>query len=673
MHFPAPRRPFRRQPRALLRAILAGSIVGAGLVGASVAAGSAGGQASTTDQTGDALTGAVILRQPEDDTNTRGQSDDTRGTSRDRATTSTMPDQRDRPPTRPQVYQPSPFEIFARRVAGEITLPNEIELRADRKRLRRFGADLMLQGKPDNGQAPNQNQFLGNDDYASQIPPDYVLKAGDEVVVTLWGAVDANLRLVVDRSGRITIPRVGPVLVAGVRYADLSPTIEHRVAQVFRNFQLSVALGKLRSMRIYLTGFVEQPGSYTVSSLSTLVNVVVRGGGPSAAGSFRNISVQRAGKTVTTFDFYDLLLRGDKSHDLVLEPEDVVNVGPIGTQVAMVGSVNRPAIFELKPGETIRDVLAMAGGFDAVADRNRVAIERLANRSDIRVSELAIPAALDVAPGTGDVLKVFSAVEASVPLARQNTHIVVDGEVNHPGDYVLPAGSHLSDAIAAAGGLTREAFLFGAEFTRESVRKTQQENFDRAIRDMELELARNAASSHGNSSDEAAAATSRFQASTRLLTQLRQIHPTGRMTLVQDEHEDKLPNIGLEEQDHLYIPPQPTTVGVFGSVYNTGTYLFVPGHTVGNYLNLAGGPTAGADAKKMYVLRPNGTVAIDDGSSHSWFSSGNNVRNREAHPGDTVFVPEDWDKTTFTDSLRAWTQILYQAGLGAAAIKVLSQ
>jgi hypothetical protein len=141
----------------------------------------------------------------------------------------------------PLPYQPGEFEQFVQRQAGP-----EIEIR-------RFGAELMT---------PEIDRLQQRDvvDFAPLVPADYLVRSGDEIVVTLWGSVDADLRLVVDRSGRIAIPRVGPVLVAGVRYADLPAVISQRVAQVFRNFQVSAAMGQLRGQRVYVTGFVARPG-----------------------------------------------------------------------------------------------------------------------------------------------------------------------------------------------------------------------------------------------------------------------------------------------------------------------------------------------------------------------------------------------------------------------------
>jgi len=524
-------------------------------------------------------------------------------------------------------------------------------------RIRRLGAELMAD--PCSTDDP---------DYNPLVPADYIVQAGDELIVTLWGSVDADLRPIVDRSGSISIPRVGTVMVAGVRYAELRDVIARRVAQVFKNFQLSVSLGQLRGVRVYVTGFVLRPGAYTVSSLSTIAGALIKAGGPSAAGSFRTIQLRRGRTVVSTFDFYDLLLKGDRSNDRVVQPDDVIHVGPLGTQVALIGSVNQPAIFELKPGETVADVVRMAGGLTAVADPTRIAVERLDDRATTRIAQLELPQALNSELRSGDVLRAFNSVFAVLPVERQNKRVRIEGEVLRPGEYVLPARSSISDALSAAGGLTSAAYVYGTEFSRESVRVTQQENYERALRDLELEFAKASTTLRTNTADEAAAQTQRSAGTTRLIERLRSIKPTGRVVLQVPPESRQLPDLALEDGDRLYVPARPSTVGVFGSVFNGGSYLWSEKRNMDDYLRLAGGPTKGADESSVFVIRANGSV-VSNLQTKGWLStrSGEFV-GTAAQPGDTIFVPEEINKTTFIQGAKDWTQILYQFGLGIAGI-----
>ena len=379
-------------------------------------------------------------------------------------------------------------------------------------------------------------------------------------------------------------------MLAGVRYSDLPAVISQRVGTVFKNFQLSASLGKLRGQRVYVTGFVGRPGSYTVSSLATLLGAVVAAGGPSASGSFRDIQLRRGEALVATFDLYDLLLKGDRSKDRVLQPDDVIFVGPVGVQVGIIGSVNRPAIVELKPGETIADALRMTGGLSAVADVRRLAIERLDDRANKRVTELAMPESNTLPLRNGDVVRAFNSVAAALPIQGQNRRVVVEGEVARPGEYILPANTTLSDAVRAAGGLTEAAFVFGADLSRESVRATQQINYDRALRDLEMDLSRAASTQRTTNADEAAAQnkpTGGFQPHRRAAAP----DPTQRSdrALQLPVEGGRLPDLAVEDGDRLFIPPKPTSVGVFGSVFNAGNYLHQQGRTMDDYLRLAGG------------------------------------------------------------------------------------
>ena len=525
--------------------------------------------------------------------------------------------------------------------------------------LRRFGSDLVT----------SMSQSEESPDYNPVVPPDYVLRSGDELLVTLWGSIYADLRLEVDRSGRIVIPRVGPVPLSGVRYADAADTISRRVSQVFKNFNVSVSLGRLRGVRIYVTGFAERPGPVVVNSLSTLVQAVLQAGGPSAAGSFRDISLRRGGTPASTFDLYDLLLKGNRAADLVLQPEDVVHIGPVGPQVAILGSVNRPAIYEMKPGETIADVLQMAGGYSAVADRSRVALARVEDRSAGRVTQLDQPAAGQTRITDGDVLHAFNVVEPTQPVQRQNKRVRIEGEVVRPGEYVLPPTSSVRQALAQAGGLTANAYVYGTEFTRESVRQTQQSNYERALRDFETQLLRASAGQRSTSTEEAALQSASVSSNSRLLEQLRALRPTGRIVLQVQPESNELPDLALEDGDRLYIPSRPTTVGVFGSVFNTGSYLQMPHRSVGDYLRLAGGPTRSADVGSIFAIRANGSVISSLQGGSGWFSSSKPLTDVEVLPGDTIFVPDDVGGTSWVQPAKDWTQILYQFGLGLAGIR----
>jgi protein involved in polysaccharide export with SLBB domain len=180
--------------------------------------------------------------------------------------------------------------------------------------------------------------------------------------------------------------------VAGLRYAQVEGYLHSAIGALFKDFQLNVALGQLRSIQIFVLGNARQPGAYTVSSLSTLVNALFASGGPSATGTMRHIQLRREGQTTTEFDIYDLIEKGDKSHDVRLLPGDVIFIPSIGPQIAISGDVNQPGIYELKGETTVAAALEGAGGITSLADAERAVLERIKDHSGREVEEFALDA-----------------------------------------------------------------------------------------------------------------------------------------------------------------------------------------------------------------------------------------------------------------------------------------
>jgi len=274
------------------------------------------------------------------------------------------------------------------------------------------------------------------------VPADYVLGPGDQLLIRAWGKIDLNSRETVDRNGQINLPKVGTVTVAGLRYAQVEGFLHTAISALFKDFELNVTLGQLRTMQIFVLGDARQPGAYTVSSLSTLVDALFSSGGPSATGSMRCIQLRREGKIVVEFDIYDLIERGDKSRDVPLLPGDILFIPPIGPQIAISGAVNRPGLYELRGEASVETGLAYAGGITSLADAGRVVLERIDGRSSRSVEEFALDS-----PGRaralrdGDLLRIF-------PLSPKFANAVtLRGNVSDPGLYPWKEGMRLSDLI----------------------------------------------------------------------------------------------------------------------------------------------------------------------------------------------------------------------------------
>jgi protein involved in polysaccharide export with SLBB domain len=292
-----------------------------------------------------------------------------------------------------------------------------------------------------------------------QIPvtPNYVIGPGDELRIRLWGQINFNANVQVDRSGYVYLPQVGGVQVAGLQFADLDHQLRTAVGRIFRNFDLHVDLGQLRSIQIFLVGQARRPGAYTVSSLSTLVNALFATGGPAIDGSLRDIQVKRDGKLVTDFDLYDLLIDGDKSKDVQLLPGDVIYIPPAGPQVALWGSVRNAAIYELKSTSstgmaaagqappaptTIQQLLSYAGGLTALASESRVSVDRVHDHQAMQSVEFALgPAGMSTPVRDGDLLHVLSVI----PKYEQT--VTLRGNTANPGRFAWHEGMRLSDLI----------------------------------------------------------------------------------------------------------------------------------------------------------------------------------------------------------------------------------
>ena len=230
-----------------------------------------------------------------------------------------------------------------------------------------------------------------------------------------------------------------------------------------------------------------------------------------------------------------------------------------------------------------------------------------------------------------------------------------------------PTTARSATPSRAAGGFTANAYVYATEFNRESVRKTQQESYERALRDMETDFTRMSAAYRTSTADALGDAT-RVQSLSRLIERLRQLKPNGRIVLQTRPDSLELPDMALEDGDRIYVPARPTTVGVFGSVFNPSSYIFQQGRTLADYMRLAGGPTRSADAGSTFVIRANGNVASQRQAT-GWLVKRNTVDELLTEPGDTLFVPEEVDRTTFVQAAKDWTQILYQLGIGLAGIK----
>lgn len=289
------------------------------------------------------------------------------------------------------------------------------------------------------------------------VTPDYVVGPGDELLIQVWGQVTLNSRYIVDRSGSIYIPQVGTLHVAGLSFAQMQSYLKAQMSRVFRNFDLNVNMGQLRSIQVFVVGQARRPGSFTISSLSTLTNALFATGGPTPQGSLRHIQLKRAGKVVVDFDLYDLLQRGDKTDDVQLLPGDVIYIPPVGPQVAVAGSVNVPAIYELKSADstTVGDLLKLAAGATNVASTQTVRLERVDDRRMRSITQISLNA-----EGKATLLQDGDLLELTAVVNQYKDAITLRGNVANPGRFAWKQGMRVLDLIPDKDALiTRDYWL----------------------------------------------------------------------------------------------------------------------------------------------------------------------------------------------------------------------
>jgi protein involved in polysaccharide export with SLBB domain len=290
----------------------------------------------------------------------------------------------------------------------------------------------------------------------SPVPSDYLLGAGDELLIRGWGTVDIDYRATVDRNGTVTIPTIGSIVLAGVRAGEAESVIRGAIGKLYKGVSVSVNFGQLRAITVYVVGQANRPGTYTVSSLSTLVTALFASGGPNANGSMRRVQVKRAGKVVGELDLYAFIAKGDKSGDIKLHDGDSIYIPPAGGYVALVGKVNTPAIYELKNGnDTVESLLDVAGGLPVVADPRRAYLERIdPSRSHPRsIDEFALnPEGLRRPLKNGDVVNITSITPDFA------NAVVLRGNVDQPLRMQFKPGMRVSDLIPSKEYLiTRDA------------------------------------------------------------------------------------------------------------------------------------------------------------------------------------------------------------------------
>lgn len=293
-------------------------------------------------------------------------------------------------------------------------------------------------------------------------PVDYIFGPDDEIRIEVWGAAEQEYRLTVSPDGNIRIPNLGPIQVAGLSYVEARDRIIRNLRRIYSginadnpqdgNTFADISLGNVRSITVSMIGEVRQPGSYTVSSLATVFNMLYAAGGPSRTGTWRQIQIIRGDNVVNEFDLYDLIVHANQAGNIRLKDQDIIRIPPYMNRVRLNGEVKRPGIYEMKEGETLNDLVLFSGGFSPNAYTDRIILRRKTNiqRS---ITDVRWPEGGSIEMRNGDEIEIEELTD------RYENRVRIEGSVFREGDYELTAGMTLLELIAKAEGTKDDAFL----------------------------------------------------------------------------------------------------------------------------------------------------------------------------------------------------------------------
>ncbi|MEX0648498.1 MAG: SLBB domain-containing protein [Balneolaceae bacterium] len=291
-------------------------------------------------------------------------------------------------------------------------------------------------------------------------PRNYTIGAGDQIIIDVWGAAEMTYQLVVNAEGSIRIQSLGPIYLNGLTIEEASERIKRRLSDIYSglrpdqpdqaNTYAEVSLGNVRSIKVTVMGEVKAPGTYTVSSLSTVFNALFAAGGPGDNGTYRNVQIIRGNDVHSTFDLYDIMVSGNQEGNINLKDQDIIKVDPYENRVQVVGETKRVGLFETKDGETLEDLIRFAGGFTDRAYTDRLVLKRrtptMRSVSDVKYPE-----------GESLVIRNGDRLEVGRGLQRYDNRVTIRGAVFRPGDYELEEGMTLHDLLMKADGPREDA------------------------------------------------------------------------------------------------------------------------------------------------------------------------------------------------------------------------
>ena len=479
----------------------------------------------------------------------------------------------------------------------------------------------------------------------------YMLDVGDVLQVQLVGANENNIEeLLINADGSITLEDIGEIVIAGLSLNDASQLIKSKVNSSFIGTEAFINLIEIRDVNILVTGNAENPGIYTLTGNSNILQALLAAGGISEFGSLREINLIRDDVIVETLDIYDLLIEGKYSIKKRLRSGDVVFVETRKNIITIAGAVNRPAKYEAMDDQKLISIIEYANGINRTADLENISLERMVDGS---LKTIAVPndsyfKAIDVQDGDSIYIREYPYRQAKI-----------SGAVLKPGSYTMAAGQTIRDLIEKAGGYTQNAYQFGAIYLNEDAKKVNE--LSKEILYQEF-LDSIIAASQQNIGD--------LTPVVKLTEDIKNTSPNGRVVinLLNDASIDLYK---IKEGDELFVPERNNVVYVYGEISSEGAVMYSDNQDVEYFVEKSGGYKKFADNESIYILHPNGESQRYR-SKRSIFERSPKSEIR-IYPGSIIFVPRALDESAPRRlAAQAYVSILGNLGIALASLSAIS-
>lgn len=480
--------------------------------------------------------------------------------------------------------------------------------------------------------------------------PDYRITIGDKVQIQLWGGIEFNQSLTVDHQGNVFLPQVGPVKVAGVRNEKLNDTLLAALGRVYqKNVSLYATLDVSQPVKIFVTGFVKQPGLFAGQSGDSILYFLDKAGGIAAErGSYLDVALKRNGQTLRRYNLYQFLTQGTLL-PTQLRDGDTIVVGPLQYQATVRGKVANANKFELgQPHLPLNTLLTLAG---TDADATHVRINRNQGE-DIQIDNYPLKDRARLAKvmvSAGDLVEVLADKRYASIAVR------VEGEHDSPQELVLRYGARLGDVLKDLK-VGHDADMASLQLFRESVKVRQKEMLNSSLKALEASILTARSESEG----EAKLRNSEAELLMKWVARAKDIEPNGQVVLANGP---TLNEVRLEPGDVIRIPRKTNLVMVHGDVMFPNAILMDERRTVGDYIQLAGGFTQKASNSRVLLLHRDGTFSqLDKDNLDS--------RSQKVRAGDEIFVLPQVD-TKSLQITKDITSVLYQIAVSAGVLVAL--